>query len=89
MRELNEQELNQVAGGSGFSFNYNHGTQAQAGGDAGAKYGVAYSSSVTDSSLNHHGSNSYAANTSVAAGYKVGVDSSASSTSGKTISFGF
>jgi bacteriocin-like protein len=69
MRELNEQELNQVAGGSGFSFNYNHGTQAQAGGDASAKYGVA--------------------NTSVAAGYKVGVDSSASSTSGKTISFGF
>ncbi len=86
MRELNEQELNQVAGGFGINFNY--GTQAQAGGDAGAKYGVAYSSTVTDSSLNHHGANSYAANTSFAAGYKVGASSNAASTAGLTISAG-
>jgi bacteriocin-like protein len=84
MRELNEQELNQVAGGNGFSFNY--GTQAQAGGDVSAKHGVVYTSSVTDSSLNHYGSNSFAANKSFAAGYKVAADSSAASTSGLTIS---
>ena len=85
MRELNEQELNQVAGG--FSINYNHGTQAQAGGVAVAGLGVAGSSSVTGSQYGYHGSSSFAANKSFAAGVLVGVQSSAASTAGTTISF--
>jgi bacteriocin-like protein len=86
MRELNEQELNQVAGG--FSINYNHGTQAQANGGAVAYAGVAGSSSVTGSQYGYHGSSSFAANKSFAAGYGVGVSSSAASTAGTTISIG-
>ena len=84
MRELNEQELNQVAGG--FSINFNYGTQAQAGGNAGAAVGAATSSSVTNSSLRPWGSNSFAANQSAASGYGIGANSSATSTSGLTIS---
>jgi bacteriocin-like protein len=84
MRELNEQELNQVAGGS--SINFNYGTQATANGGAGAAFGVAGSSSITDSSLGYLGSNSFAANKSFAAGYGIGANSSATSTSGLTIS---
>jgi bacteriocin-like protein len=86
MRELNEQELNQVAGG--FSINYNHGTQAQADGTAIAGLGVAGSSSVTGSSYGHHSSSSFAANKSFAAGLFVGAQSSAASTAGTTISIG-
>lgn len=90
MRELNEQELDQVAGGSGggLSINFNHGTQATASGGASADSGVAFSSSVTGSKLDHHGSSSFAANKSFAAGCNIVVISSASSTSGKTLSIG-
>ncbi len=84
MRELNEQELNQVAGG--FSINFNYGTQAQSAGAAQATFGGASSSSVTDSSLGYHGSNSFAANKSTAFGYQPLVESDAASTSGLTIS---
>jgi bacteriocin-like protein len=87
MRELNEQELNQVAGG--FSINYNHGTQAQAGGIAGAVVGVAGSSSVTGSQYGYHGSSSFAANKSFAAGLLVGASSNAASTGGTTVSVDF
>jgi hypothetical protein len=83
MRELNEQELEQVAGGS---FNLNWGTQAQAVGDAGAKWGYASSKSVTNSVHVGGFSKSFAANSSFAIGHDVGVDSSAASTSGLTIS---
>jgi hypothetical protein len=85
MRELNEQELNQVAGG--FSIDYNHGTQAQADGTAIAGLGVAGSSSVTGSTYGYHGSSSFAANKSFAAGLLVGAQSSAASTAGTTVSF--
>ena len=84
MRELNEQELNQVAGGFGINFNY--GTQAQAGGGAQAVLGVAKSSSITSSSLDTHGAHSFAANKSFAAGVGVVAESNAASTSGLTIS---
>jgi hypothetical protein len=83
MRELNEQELEQVAGGS---FNLNWGTQAQAYGSASAKCGYASSKSVTNSV--HYGdySKSFAANSSFAVGHDVSASSAAASTSGLTIS---
>ncbi len=83
MRELNEQELEQVAGGSIF---FNYGTTAAADGGASAKLGHAGSSSVTGSKLGHHGSSSFAANSSWASGYKVSAESQAQSSSGLTIS---
>ena len=86
MRELNEQELNQVAGGTGFNFNYNHGTQAQAGGAAAAGIGLAGTQSITGSSLNGNGAHSFAANKSFAVGIVAVAESNAASTSGTTIS---
>ncbi len=59
---------------------------AQAGGAAGAAFGVAGSSSITDSSLGYNGSNSFAANKSSAFGYQPVALSNAASTSGLTIS---
>ncbi len=83
MRELNEQELEQVAGGHSIFLNY--GTTAAADGAASAKFGHAGSSSVTASQLSHHGSSSFAANSSWASGYKVAAGSEAQSSSGLTI----
>src|SRR5450759_5174491 len=70
MRELNEQELDQVVGGSGggHGWNFNHGTQATAGGGASADYGFAFSQSVTESVHSHGVSESFAANVSFAFG---------------------
>jgi hypothetical protein len=82
MRELNEQELEQVAGG--FSFNY--GTQAQSTGTAVAGFGSAVSRSVTNSTYTPGFSDSFAANKSIAWGSVVGATSSAASTSGITVS---
>ena len=87
MRELNEQELDQVVGGSGgHGKNFNHGTQATAGGGASADYGFAYSKSITDSFYGHGVSESFAANVSFAIGKNAQAYSYASSGSGVSVS---
>ncbi len=88
MRELNEQELDQVVGGSGggHGWNFNHGTQATAGGGASADYGFAFSQSVTESIYSHGVSESFAANVSFAVGKNAQAYSYASSSSGVTAS---
>ena len=70
MRELNEQELDQVVGGSGGGggWNFNHDTQATAGGSASADYGFAFSKSIAESIYSHGVSESFAANVSFAFG---------------------
>jgi bacteriocin-like protein len=84
MRELNEQELDQVVGGSGHGWNHNHGTQATAGGGASADYGFAFSQSVTESIHSHGVSESFAANVSFAIGKNAQAYSYASSSGGAT-----
>ncbi len=85
MRELNEQELDQVVGGH-HRHNYNHGTQATAGGGASADNGFAYSKSITDSFYGNGVSESFAANVSFAFGQNAQAYSYASSGSGVTAS---
>ena len=86
MRELNEQELEQVSGGSGHKWNFNHGTQAVAGGGASADKGFAFSESITESIYSHGISESFAANISFAFGKNAQASSYASSGSGVTAS---
>lgn len=86
MRELNEQELDQVVGGSGGGWYHNHGTQASAGGTASADFGVVFSKSITGSAYSHGVSESFAANVSFAFGQNAQTSSYASSSSGATAS---
>ena len=87
MYELNEQELEQVAGG--FTHTYFKGTTAAADGAASAFIGGASSESVTESTNHGHYSNSYAANSSIAAGLGVNAGSEASSSAGTSTSTKF
>jgi hypothetical protein len=84
MRELNEQELGQVAGGSGFTFTYI--AQEQAGGTAVAGHGVASSNSFAASTNAPDFSTSTAANKGFAFGSSAAVQSQAISASSVTIS---
>jgi len=80
MRELNEQELEQVAGGSGFTFTYL--AQEQAGGGAlTAGDGIAYSQSFVSSTHGLTTTSSTAANKSFATGPYASVQSVAASAS--------
>lgn len=79
MRELNEQELEQVAGGSGWAFSY--GANEQASGGAIAGNGIAFSQSFTASTHGPAFSSSVAANKSFAFGSNALVQSQASSSS--------
>jgi hypothetical protein len=83
MRELNEQELEQVAGGSGLTFSYL--SQEQATGIVIAGNGIAYSKSFVASSHGLDTSSSFAANKSFAFGTTAGVQSAAASASSVTI----
>lgn len=85
MRELNEQELDQVVGGSHHKHS-NYGTQATAGGGASADHGIAYSQSFTQSVYTHGVSESFAANVSFAFGDNAQAFSYASAGSGVTAS---
>ena len=87
MYELNEQELEQVAGG--FTHTYFKGTTAAADGVASALVGGAASSSETESTNYGHYSNSYAANSSIAAGFVVNAGSEAASSAGTSTSTKF
>jgi hypothetical protein len=82
MRELNEQELEQVAGGSGWVFTY--ATQEQADGTAVAGNGIAYSKSVASSTHGPDFSTTFAANKGFAYGSSAGVQSEAISASNST-----
>ena len=82
MRELNEQELEQVAGGNGWVFTYT--TQVQAGGTAVAGNGIAYSNSVASSTHGPDFSTTFAANKGFAYGSSAGVQSEAISASSST-----
>jgi hypothetical protein len=84
MYELNEQELEQVAGGTS-SFSLNLGTQAGANGGFQADHGIGVTSAVTGSTFTSAGSNSFAATRTFAAGSDVIAVSSAASTGGLTI----
>lgn len=81
MRELNEMELEQVAGGWSFS----KGTGAIASGTADAGAGFASSSSHTGSVNDHGFSASWASNHSSAFGYYVDAASGAASTAGVSV----
>ncbi|HEY5002382.1 MAG TPA: hypothetical protein VII61_04480 [Ktedonobacteraceae bacterium] len=83
MRELNEQELELVAGGSGWTFSYL--SQEQAAGTVLAGNGIAYSKSFVGSSHSTDSSSSFAANKSFAFGTTAGVQSVAASASSVTI----
>ena len=77
MFELNEQELEQVAGG------YAHyGSKSSAGGDASAYIGAASSSSYASSKVTPWYAKSSSANESEAIGLGVVVDSAASTSAG-------
>ena len=78
MFELNEQELEQVAGGHG-----HYSSHSSAGGDASAFIGAAESSSSASSIVTRHFAASHAENDSVAVGIGAGVDSGASSSAGR------
>jgi len=78
MFELNEQELEQVAGGHG-----HYGAHAGAEGGASAVVGVAASSSEASSLVTHCFATAHAANDSAAAGFVVDAGSSASSGAGR------
>ena len=77
MFELNEQELEQVAGGR-------RGSSSAADGSAHAKFGIATSDSYAQSIVTHHRAESSAENHSAALGYKVGVGSSAETEAGSS-----
>ncbi len=79
MRELNEQELEQVAGGRGFTFTYL--ANEQAGGAVIAGNGIAYSQSFGSSTYGPASSSSIAANKGFAYGSTAAVQSEAISTS--------
>jgi hypothetical protein len=81
MRELNEQELEQVAGG--FTFSYL--SQEQAAGTVIAGNGIAYSKSFVGSTHGANSSSSFAANKSFAFGTTAAVQSAAASASSVTI----
>jgi bacteriocin-like protein len=83
MRELNEQELEQVVGGSDFTFIYV--AQEQAGGTAIAGNGIAFSKSSVASTHGPDSSSSFAANKGFAYGSSAAVQSAAISTSSVTI----
>jgi len=83
MRELNEQELEQVAGGSGFTFVYVANEAANGGAIAGT--GIASSNSFVASNHGPDFSNSVAANKSFAFGSTALVQSAASSSSSVAI----
>jgi hypothetical protein len=80
MYELNEQELEQVAGGQVFQ-----GTTSAAGGEAEALVGLAASSSKTHAVNFGCYSASSASNKSYAIGLYVAADSAAASTSGLSV----
>ena len=77
MFELNEQELEQVAGGHG-----HFGSHSASTGAAYADFGAAESSSYSSSIVTHHFAKSYAENDSQAIGLNVGATSSASTAAG-------
>ena len=83
MRELNEQELDQVAGGSGWTFSYL--SQEQATGTVIAGNGIAYSKSFVGSNHGPNSSSSFAGNKSFAFGTTAGVQSAAAAASSVTI----
>jgi hypothetical protein len=79
MRELNEQELEQVAGGHGFTFTY--ASNEVAGGIVTAGTGIAYSQSFVSATHGPLSSSSTAANKSFADGTVATVQSQAASSS--------
>lgn len=84
MRELNEQELEQITGGSnGWIFTY--ATQGQADGAAVAGIGIAFSKSTVASSHGPDFSRSFATNKSFAYGTTAAVQSEAISASSSSI----
>ena len=83
MRELNEQELEQVAGGSGWAFSYI--SQEQATGTALAGNGIAFSKSIAASTHSSDASSSFASNKGFAFGSAAAVQSAAISASSVTI----
>ncbi len=86
MRELNEQELEQVVGGSGsHDWTFTYVTQEQAGGTAIAGIGIAYSKSVASSTHGPDFSSSFASNKGFAYGSTAAVQSEAISASSATI----
>ena len=84
MRELNEQELEQVAGGAGLTFSYI--AQEQGYGTAVAGTGTAFSKSFASSIHGVNTSSSFAANKGFAFGTTAAVQSEAISASSVTIS---
>jgi hypothetical protein len=85
MRELNEQELELVAGGSGNNgWVFTYATQEQADGTAVAGNGIAYSKSVASSTHGPDFSTTFAANKGFAYGSSAGVQSEAISASSST-----
>ena len=84
MYELNEQELEQVAGG--FTHTYFKGTTASADGGASALLGGAASSSETKSVNYDCYSKSYASNSSIALGLEASAGSGAASSAGVSTS---
>lgn len=78
MFELNEQELEQVAGGHG----HHYGSNSAATGSAFADFGAAESSSSASSIVTHHFAKSSAENDSTAIGINVGASSTAATSAG-------
>ncbi len=78
MFELNEQELEQVAGGHG----HHYGSTSTATGGAGADFGAASSNSYASSKVTPWYAKSSAENDSEAIGYNVGASSSAATSAG-------
>ncbi|MBV9711843.1 MAG: hypothetical protein JO011_13135 [Ktedonobacteraceae bacterium] len=85
MRELNEQELEQVAGGTVGGWTFIYTAQEQAGGTAVAGNGLAYSKSFAASTHGVDSSSSFAANKGFAYGSSAAVQSEAISASSVTI----
>lgn len=83
MRELNEQELEQVAGGIGWTFSYI--AQEQGDGTAIAGNGIAFSKSFAASTHGLNTSSSFAMNKGFAFGTDAAVQSAAASASSVTI----
>ena len=79
MFELNEQELDQVAGGHGHT---HYGSNSSASGSAGADFGAASSNSYASSKVTPWYAKSSAENDSAAIGVNVGAISSAATSAG-------
>ena len=79
MFELNEQELEQVAGGHS---HFHYGSTSSASGSAGADFGAASSSTYASSKVTPWYAKSSAANESEAIGVNVGAISSAATSAG-------